>query len=101
GNALGAEIVAAAILEGGAQQEAVLRHHGGIAGAEVLQQPRAALDICEQERDGPGRQLSHLSVPPRPAPSGEAAVITNAAENSDGAVPSLSTDTSSRFPSCG
>ena len=41
-------------------QPAVLRERVGIAvGAKRVQQPRRALDVGEEERDGAGREVTH------------------------------------------
>ena len=43
----------------GAQQSVVLGEHVGVTVAELLKQPGGALDVGEQERHRPDRQLSH------------------------------------------
>ena len=52
--------------EGLAQEPSVIVEHGGVRlGAEVSKQPRRALDIGEQEGDGPGGALAHRRMMPR------------------------------------
>ena len=44
---------------GGAQELVMGGQHAGVAVPEVMKQAGAALDIREQEGDGPGRQRRH------------------------------------------
>ena len=56
--ALGVDFHARMRLERFAQPTAMFGEHAGIAGAEGFQQSCRALDIAEQQGDGPSRQLS-------------------------------------------
>ena len=47
--------------ERGAHDSAVLREHVGVAVAELVEQASGALDVREEERDGPARKLEHRS----------------------------------------
>src|SRR5262249_38093401 len=69
-----------------------IAHHRGVPVAErrvpaaqLLQQLRGALDVGEQERDRPGRQLAHVrcesSVCGRPAPRAYAAATPDPRED--------------------
>jgi len=46
-------------LEGSAQEAPMLSEHLRIAIAELLEQPRRALDVGEEERDRATRKLPH------------------------------------------
>jgi hypothetical protein len=59
---------AARVLEDAAQQPVVVIQNLGIPVAEVLQEPRRALDVGEQECDGSGRQVSRGTSPPDVSP---------------------------------
>ena len=57
--ALGADLVAAARLEGGSQQLAMAFEDGGPSLSAGAKQARRPLDVAEEERDGAGEQLGH------------------------------------------
>src|SRR5262249_6690606 len=61
---LGAENVPSVRLDRFAEQGVVLVEEVGIGVSKTLQQPGAAFDVREQERDGAGRQVRH-GRPPR------------------------------------
>ena len=53
------DLYATVALEGGSQQVAMLYERLCVALAQLLQQPRGADDVGEQQRDGPARQRAH------------------------------------------
>ena len=59
--ALGADLVATARREGGAQQLAMAFEDGGPSLSAGAEQARRPLDVAEEERDGAGQQLGHRS----------------------------------------
>jgi hypothetical protein len=60
GVAFGADLNASALGDGFAHDRRMLVPDGRVSIAELLEQPGGALDVGEQERDRPGRQLRHL-----------------------------------------
>ena len=68
GVALRVDLVAAVRRERGAKQPSVVGEHVGVAVAKLLDEPRRALDVGEEEGDGSGRQLPHSR--PSEAPCG-------------------------------
>lgn len=59
--ALGPDLDAAVLLDGGAYQPMMLLERLGVSVAELLQEPRRPLDIGEEEGDRSGRELGdHL-----------------------------------------
>ena len=64
------DLVALVRGEGLAQEPSVFVEHGGIRlVAEITKQPRRALDIGEQEGNGPGGALVHGRMMPRSGPA--------------------------------
>jgi hypothetical protein len=57
--ALRVDFLAATRGEGFAEESLVLGEHAAAAVAELLEQPRRALDVGEEERDGAPRPLGH------------------------------------------
>ena len=67
GVALRVDLVPAVRRERLAEEPPVILEHRGVPlGAEVPQQPRRALDVREQEGDGPARPLGHPRMMARP-----------------------------------
>jgi hypothetical protein len=56
---LSVDLDAAVPFEGGAQQAPVVGQNAGVTVAERVQEPRGALDVCEQEGDAARRELPH------------------------------------------
>src|SRR5439155_26227056 len=61
GVALGVDLDAAVAGEGLPEDAPVLRQRVGVGVAELVQQACRALDVGEEEGDGAGRELAHLS----------------------------------------
>ena len=59
GVTLGVDLATVVRVERRAQHALMLGEHLGVAAAQPRQQPRRALDVGEQERDGPARKLRH------------------------------------------
>jgi hypothetical protein len=68
--ALGADLDPLPVPDGPAQEGRVLVPDRRVASAQLLEQPGRALDVGEQEGDGPGRQLRDLGPARRPWPVG-------------------------------
>ena len=62
GVALRVDLAAVVPLEGLPQEPLVLSEHVAVALAELALEPRRPLDVREQERDRPARQLGRLGV---------------------------------------
>ena len=62
GVALCVDLVAAGLLEGAPQQALVLGEDLAVLVAQLLEQPRRAFDVGEEERDGSARKLSHCRL---------------------------------------
>jgi hypothetical protein len=58
---LGVHLAAAMLVERRAQQALMLAKHLRVAIAQPRQEPRRALDVAEQERDGATRKLRHTA----------------------------------------
>ncbi len=63
GIALRVDLDAAVRREGFAHEALVLGERSGVGlGAELVEQPRRALDVGEEEGDDPGRQRPHMPL---------------------------------------
>ena len=62
GVALRVDLLAAVLFECGAQDPAVLGQHLAVPVSQLLEQARRALDVREEEGDGPARKLGHPRV---------------------------------------
>jgi hypothetical protein len=62
GVALGVDLYAVVPLEGVAQHAPVLGERLRVGVAELVHQPRRALDVGEEEGDGAGRELAHPPI---------------------------------------
>jgi hypothetical protein len=65
--AAGLEHVAVVVANAVAQQRIVARQRGAHRRSVRFPEPRAALDVGEQKRDGAGRKICHGGSPPRTA----------------------------------
>ena len=57
--ALRVDLLSLVLCEGGAQDPAVIGEHLAVPVSQLLQQPGRALDVREEERDGPAREVGH------------------------------------------
>jgi hypothetical protein len=62
GVALRVDLLSAVLFEGGAQDPAVLGQHLAVPVSQLLEQAGRALDVREEEGDGPARELGHPRV---------------------------------------